>query len=108
MPQLLIKGATLEEIKSISKAMTDEMVDVLKCPRDYIVLEYVPATYVCDGEVTAGYPLVNVLWFDRGQDIQNKVAEIVTRYLKGFGYGTVDVFFNVLEPSRYYENGSPF
>lgn len=78
------------------------------CPRDYFSLEVIQSVYVRDGEIVDGAPVVEVYWFDRGQEVQDKVAKIITKYINYIGYPEVDVIFFVLEESRYYENGEHF
>jgi len=52
--------------------------------------------------------MVEVAWFDRGQEIQDETARIITKYINLAGYENVDVIFFPLNKSNYYENGSHF
>lgn len=108
MPQIRIRGIETEKVIEISKAMTDELEDIIKCPRNYFVIECIGSTFVMDGEITTGYPIIEISWFDRGQIVQDKVAQVVTKYIQYIGYINVDIIFKVLEESGYYENGVHF
>ncbi|MDM5326981.1 DUF1904 family protein [Neobacillus sp. CF12] len=44
----------------------------------YFTLEIVQSTYVFVGDEVQGYPLIEVKWFERGQEIQDQFAKIVT------------------------------
>lgn len=106
MPQLLIKGMKVEEVQKISTQLINELEEIIGCPRDYFRLECVDSALIKEGDVVKGYPLVQVNWFDRGQEIQDKAAVSITRNIQGAGYEQVEIFFIVLERIKYYENGA--
>lgn len=108
MPILTLRAVKEEEAIKISKELIDELEALLKCPRDYFTIELRNSTFIKDGELTAGYPIVDVSWFDRGQKIQDKAAKIITNHIKNLGYETVDVIFHKLIEEAYYENGEHF
>lgn len=108
MPILKIKGLDVANICKISKELIDELQELLQCPRDYFSLSAEQALYIRDGEIVDGDPVVEVSWFDRGQEVQDKAAEIVTRYIISLGYSSVDVIFVIFDENRYYENGKHF
>jgi len=108
MPRLKITGLELEKVKEISKGMVDDLQQIIDCPRDYFVLELTNSNFVMDGEVVQTYPFVEVAWFDRGQEIQDKAAKAITKHIHGAGCPNVDVIFTVLEENKYYENGEHF
>lgn len=108
MPSLKLKSIETKKACSISTALIDELQELLQCPRDYFNIEVVQSIFIKDGEFTEGYPMVEVSWFDRGQEIQDKAAKIITKYINSIGYENVDVIFHTLEESRYYENGEHF
>lgn len=109
MPQIRIRGVKKEDIKIISKEMVDNLERIIGCPRDYFTIEVLNSTFIQDGEETDGYPFVEVAWFDRGQEIQDKVAEEITMRVKGVtGANVVDVAFSTFHKNCYYENGEHF
>lgn len=108
MPHLRIRGMKSHEIKDISKEMVDELQNIIGCPRDYFTLEYIPSIFILDGEESEGYPFVEVLWFDRGQEVQDKVAKAITDRIKKLEYEDVCVIFFNLAKDKYYENGEHF
>lgn len=105
MPQFIIKGMKTEEVQKISKEMVDELELIIGCPRDYFRIECVESSLINDGKKVSGDPLVQVNWFDRGQEIQDKVAACVARNIHKAGYEQSEIFFIVLERNKYYENG---
>ncbi len=108
MPILTMKALSSDEVIKISKELVDELEATIKCPREYFTLEITNSTFVVDGEISKGYPIVDISWFDRGQEIQDEVAKIVTKHIGSLGYDTIDVIFHSLEEKRYYENGEHF
>lgn len=108
MPELKFKGVEVKEICSISKTLVDELQELLQCPRSYFTLECVNSTFIWDGDCVGTHPTIELSWFDRGQELQDKAAKIITKYIHGLGYDEVDIIFNLLEKVRYYENGEHF
>lgn len=108
MPALKFKSIAAEKIRIISKKLIDELEELLKCPRSYFSLEISQSIYVKDGDFAPGNPVVEVAWFDREQELQDKAAKIITRYVNSIGINEVDVIFIELNKNRYYENGEHF
>lgn len=108
MPMLKFKAIEIESVCKISKKLVDELQELIQCPRDYFSLTVDRAIYVKDGEIAKGDSVVEVSWFDRGQDIQDKAAKIITKYVNSVKYPNVDVIFFALDKSKYYENGEHF
>ncbi|MEL7649112.1 MAG: DUF1904 family protein [Sedimentibacter sp.] len=108
MPALRFRAIDASKILEISKELTDELQELIQCPRSYFTLEVVQSRFITDGQFVEGPASVDVFWFDRGQEIQDKTAEIITRYINSSGYESVDIIFHTLEENRYYENGEHF
>lgn len=108
MPQIKIRGVELKEVCSISSQLINELEKIINCPRNYFTVEQLPSTFISEGNVVAGYPFVEVAWFDRGQEIQDKVALSITKCIYSLGHKNVDVIFTSLKQNDYYENGEHF
>lgn len=108
MPMLKFKGIESEKVCTISKNLIDELQELIQCPRDYFSLSVDRSVYIKDGEIVEGEPVVELSWFDRGQEVQDKAAKIITKYVNLVGYPNLDVIFFVLNESKYYENGEHF
>ncbi|MCV6004836.1 DUF1904 domain-containing protein, partial [Escherichia coli] len=72
--------------------------------------EYIYTTFFSEGEVSPAYPFVEVLWFDRGQETQDKVAKVITQQVRGVVGEDIDVavIFSALSPNAYYDNGEHY
>ena len=108
MPQLLLRGVETEKILPVSTEMLDELQRIIGCPRSDLTLECLTSIFIVDGQLSKGYPFVEIAWFDRGQEMQDQVALAVTKAIQRAGYESVDIMFTPLEKSRYYENGQHF
>ena len=105
MPQLIIRGMKKECIQAISKTMVDELTNIIGCPRDYFTIEFLETCFIKDGLEVTGSPLIQVNWFDRGQTIQDAAAQAIDRAVRSAGYEQIEIFFVVLNETKYYENG---
>lgn len=108
MPVLKLKSIEEEKACAVSTALIDELQELLQCPRDYFTIELVQSRFIKDGKPVKGPAMVEVSWFDRGQQVQDAAAQIITRYMNTVGYENIDVIFHKLEKSSYYENGEHF
>ncbi|OPJ55926.1 DUF1904 domain-containing protein [Alkalithermobacter paradoxus] len=109
MPQIKIRGIDANEICKISKKLVDDLVDVVQAPRDYFEIECISSVAIRDGKVENAYPFIEVAWFDRGQEIQDIVAKIITDTIReNLGIQSLDLAFTVFEKEKYYENGQHF
>jgi len=108
MPQIKIRGIEPEKICTISTKIVDDLEKIVGCPRDYFTIECISSTFIKNGKIVIPNPFVEVVWFDRGQETQDKVAKTITNLILNSGYKNVDVFFTTLEENLYYENGEHF
>ena len=108
MPQLRFHAISLDYVQAVSQPLTEELSAIIKCAREHFVLECVASTYVWDGQEVEGHPFVEVYCFDRGEEAYDRMAETITRHLKGVGCPSVDVTFLLLERRRYYEDDLHF
>ena len=75
MPQIKVRGINENDICKISEKMIDELVEAVKCPRDYFEIECIKSVAIRDGKIADVYPFVEVAWFDRGQEVQDRSEE---------------------------------
>ncbi|MGL6105594.1 DUF1904 domain-containing protein [Romboutsia sp.] len=109
MPQIKIRGIDENKVCKISEKMIDELVDAVKCPRDYFEIECIKSVAIRNGKLAEVYPFVEVSWFDRGQEIQDIVAKIITDSIRNnLNIESMDLAFTVFEKEKYYENGEHF
>jgi hypothetical protein len=105
MPHLIFRGITAQQVQAISIPLTDELARLCRCPREDILLEVMHTTAVSQGEISASYPFVEAAWFDRGEEIRDRFAEIVDRHLRQAGVAESEIAFRVYREDHYYLNG---
>ncbi|OQX38717.1 MAG: hypothetical protein B0D91_03285 [Oceanospirillales bacterium LUC14_002_19_P2] len=94
----------------ISKELVDSLSELVGCPQDHFTLEHIPSTFIVDGAEDAGYPFVEMLWFAREPEVQDKVASCLTQMIRRVTDDNTDiaVVFHKLVEQDYYENGEHF
>jgi hypothetical protein len=105
LPQIVFRGISIEQLKSISKPLVAELADICDCGTDNFTLELPNSTFVYNGEEIPAFPLIEVKWFERGQEIRDQFAQTLTKYLMEFKLPEVEVVFTVFSETAYYING---
>lgn len=108
MPHLFIRGITVEQVKSISKPLVEELAELCSCGTDNFTLEVLNSTFVFNEKEVPGYPFIEVKWFERGQDTRDRFAQIVSQQVLSLGIPEVEVAFTAFSESAYYANGKSF
>lgn len=110
MPHLLIRGIGPERIRAVAGPLTEELAAVCECPADYFMLECLHTTAVSpDGELVSSYPFIEVAWFDRGLEAQDRFARAVDRHVRqALGLPELEIAFRVYRERDYYANGESF
>ncbi|NVD05956.1 DUF1904 domain-containing protein [Vibrio sp. JPW-9-11-11] len=110
MPHLRFRAVEPQTVQTLSAPLIDQLQPHMDCPREDFTFEYVYTTFYHEGEVCAAYPFVEVLWFDRGQETQDTVAQIITQQVRAVIGEDVDVavIFTALNASSYYDNGEHY
>ncbi len=107
MPRIRTTGISTERLLAARQGIFDDMESLLQCPRTYMVLLASGDTPLPEpGEAVV--PFVEVAWFDRGEEVQDRVAQALTERLKAVGCEAPDVVFLKLERRAYYEDGAHF
>lgn len=104
MPQLIFTGVKIEEVKDISTQLVDTLAEIADAPRDYFTLETNERPFVFDGEIIKINPVIQVLWFDRGQTVKDEMASVIDQALRNKGYQHIEIIFEALNKESYYEN----
>lgn len=109
MPHLRLRFLTEDKALALSETMIPELAALTGTPADHYTLELVATKLFLGGRPAQGDPFCEVLWFDRGPAMQDRVAELITRHLRAVSpAGDVVVSFQPLARAAYYENGRHF
>ncbi|SHO58131.1 DUF1904 domain-containing protein [Vibrio quintilis] len=111
MPHFRFRAVPSGIVQSLSKTLTDDFQEPMQSPREDFTFELIHTTFYAEGEPASMYPFVEVLWFDRGQAIQDQVAVTITERIRAAMPDPeldVAVVFTALQPGQYYDNGSHY
>ena len=98
MPQIIFKGVEKKDVNKVSEILPKFLSEVTNTPIDYFIIERPETVYYF-----GGYPLIEVIQFDRGKDIEKKIAKIISDEVKKCGYKECEVYFTHIEKENYYE-----
>ncbi|MGL4473012.1 MAG: DUF1904 family protein, partial [Shewanella sp.] len=109
MPHFRCRAMTAEQVQALSTPLVDALGELMNSPRAHFTIEHIPASFFAEGEAIAAYPFIEVLYFDRGQQVQDEIAKTVTQLVRtamNKPEQDVAVIFTKLTPSDYYDNGA--
>ena len=105
MPHLRFRAVEEPHVQKLSEDLPEALAFVLNCPEDYFTLEHVKTTFYFGGSAVKATPMVEIQWFERGQEARDLVAQMIHEALNGLGYEETMVVFTPLDPLAYYDNG---
>ncbi len=110
MPHLRFRGIEREPLARLSGELVAQLSELTGAPVAHFTLERVQSEFIIAGETTPGYPFVELLWFDRGQEVQDAAARLITSAVKAQLGEAQDVAVVVLPLTRsgYYDNGQHY
>ena len=108
MPQITVKGIKEDDVKVLAKNTSKQLADICSCPSDWFVYDYIPSKFYNDMGEEIVNPVVQVWWFEREQDVQDKVVACLDNEIKNLGYEFSQISFSVFYKSSYYENSEHF
>ena len=109
MPHLRFGQFLSTPLQRISALMAD-LCALTGGKPEFVTLECVPSQWVRDGQPEAGFPFVELVWFERPQEMQDAAAALITRHLKGV-LGSRPMWWCRCLPivkSHYYSNGQHY
>lgn len=109
MPHIRIRALPLHQVQQLSATLPGPLSDIMKISADHFTLESIAATFYTQGKPTISFPFIEVLWFARAPEIQDKCAKVITDQVKALTQADdVVVVFKALQKEAYYENGVHF
>lgn len=108
MPQIIVKGVKKEELAPMSKFCAPKLADICSCPADWFVFDHINSEFYDMDGATPHWPVIQVWWFSRPQEMQDDVAACLNNYVKSIGYSGSQISFHIFEYSAYYEDGEHY
>lgn len=108
MPQIIVKGVKEEQMKKLAMDCCPKLGEICNCPSDWFVFDHVKSDFYDESGKIHHWPVVAVWWFERPQEVQDKVAAFLNDYFKQLGYPGSQISFNIFGYNSYYEDGEHF
>lgn len=110
MPHLRFRAVALETLQQVSGPLLAELCELTGGKPEFVTMERVESCWIRNGEPEAGFPFVELHWFERPQEMQDAAARLITLHLKQvLGEQTYVVVQVIpLVKSAYYSNGEHY
>ena len=108
MPQIIVKGVNEQEIRSLAMDTAAKLGEIVDCPADWFVFDWQQTKFFDFSGEIKHWPVVQVWWFSRPQEVQDAVAKTLNDYFVGLGYPGSQISFHIFEYESYYEEGNNF
>ena len=105
MPQIIVKGITQEQCAELSVKAAPELAAIVGCPSDWFVFDLIHSRFYDENGRTKHCPVVQVWWFERPMEVQDRVAKYLHSQFEKMGFHADQISFHIFEEDRYYENG---
>ena len=77
MPQITVKGLTEAQMKKLSTPLMHDLAEAIGCPEDWLIFELAESRFYAGGEQVPGFPIVEVAWFDRPDEVRERVVALI-------------------------------
>ena len=110
MPHIRVRGIEQAALEEVAGTIVEQFAKLTDTPNDHFTVEYIASQFVVAGGASLAYPFIEVLWFDRGQDVKTAVAHVIDTALRPFVGEDKDitVLFKDVNGNDYYENREHF
>lgn len=103
MPTLILKGVKPSDLQVLAKPLIAQLAEAVECPKDWFTLELTNPMYFDETGLVEWYPIINVNWYPRSKEMQEKVAHLVGNLFRNHGYSRVKVSFTVMNREDNYD-----
>ncbi|KQN99103.1 DUF1904 family protein [Paenibacillus sp. Leaf72] len=109
MPHLLFRGVPAPSLRSIAPELVQELAVLCDCGVDNFTIECLATTSIYGGLADdCSFPFIEIGWFERGQEVRDRFAAIVHRYMERLELAEAEIAFRTYSENAYYIEGKPF
>nr|WP_321242466.1 DUF1904 family protein [uncultured Tolumonas sp.] len=108
MPHIRCRGMQRDTVVAISETLVEQLAELTKAPAAHFTIEYIPAEFIATRFGGQAYPFIELFWFDRGQEMQDAAAQLITSIVKSKLEMDVAVVVQPLQRTNYYDNGQHY
>lgn len=102
MPQLIFKGIKATDVQQLSQDIISELSRITETPEDHFLIECPDHHYFDHGKLSNGYPIVEIIQYNRGKEIESQMADIIGKAIKKLSYCECEVYFTHIPKENYY------
>ncbi|MDR6725347.1 MULTISPECIES: DUF1904 family protein [Paenibacillus] len=102
MPFIRFRGFTGHQLEEVVPKITEQMSLTSNIPQERIKAERYDVQ-----ALTPSPASIEIVMFQRDQEIHNRMASSIYVILVEAGLPDVHIFFSILEPTLYYKQGKP-
>jgi len=95
-------------VVAISETLVEQLAELTKAPAAHFTIEYIPAEFIATRFGGQAYPFIELFWFDRGQEMQDAAAQLITSIVKSKLEMDVAVVVQPIQRTNYYDNGQHY
>ncbi len=103
MPNIIVKNINQETVEGFADELIGRLAEITESAPDNFTIELSQNI-----SITPDYCFVDVYWFNRPLEMQDKVAHCITEMLLGNGVVEFDLCFHELKERKYYYNGKHY
>ena len=108
MPTFRFHAIPKEKVFPIYMELIEELKQIFNVPEDYFKFELIESSFISNGKLGDGFPIIEVLAFKREDLVQDNAAKCVYKYMKKIGYNDSELYFIFPEKRYYYGNGQHY
>lgn len=107
MPHLRFRGMAREPLARLAQPLVASLSALTGAPIAHFTVELIGSEFIITGETESGHPFVELLWFDRGQAMQDAAVKLITDAVQAElgAEQLVAVMVLPLTRTAYYDNG---
>lgn len=105
MPQFTVRGVSAMTMSQVTKCLTPDLAKIMACPEDYFTYDCISSQSFYGGHSVPTAPFIEILWFDRGREVQDKVAQAVNQAFTAAGVKELELCFKPVQKCDYYADG---
>ncbi len=105
MPHLFCKGLKETEVIELSNTLSRELSQIMNTPEDWFLFEHIERKRYVQGKAIENSVFIEVWYFGRTKEVQDKSALAIDAAIKALGYANVEICFYIRSKQSYYVNG---
>lgn len=108
MPHIVFTNANFSQDSLKLKKLNEDLSESVKSPADWFTFTFLAKetqTFQLGEDITNNIIFVEIKWFERPDEVKQKVSDLIANYLKSYDLTNVEIVitFTPLTKSSYFE-----